>query len=141
MEGMSKCKSRHPFFTTRKRSANVTDTLKTAHALDAFLHNADADHAEDAAVFVEISADQQFINVRGDTADKTLQGAVMAATGAELSAEANTYVTEKNRIYWLGPDEWLVQADDDDSLTAALPAAASMSDGCAVDVSDTFEDT
>ena len=116
----------------------MTDSLKTAHALDAFVRMADTDHAEDAAVFVEIRPDQQFINVRGDTTDKTLQGAVMAATGAELSADSNTYVTEKNRIYWLGPDEWLVQAGDDDLLAAALPAAAAMSDGCAVDVSDTY---
>jgi len=68
-----------------------------------------------------------FLNLRGKSGNTGIQAATLNVLGCELPVEANT-MTESGdiRIYWLGPDEWLIvtptgqQAKLANDLRAAL---------------------
>jgi sarcosine oxidase subunit gamma len=67
-----------------------------------------------------------FINLRGKTDNSEFLSGVLAALGCEPPSEANTVVESgDNRIYWLGPDEWLVvtPAEEQVKLVAELQQA------------------
>ena len=68
-----------------------------------------------------------FLNLRGKANNTGIQAAALNLLGCELPVEANTMIESgDNRIYWLGPDEWLIvtptgqQAKLADDLRAAL---------------------
>jgi len=68
-----------------------------------------------------------FLNLRGKASNTGIQAATLNLLGCELPIESNTMIESgENRIYWLGPDEWLVvtptgqQAKLADDLRAAL---------------------
>jgi len=68
-----------------------------------------------------------FLNFRGKANNTGIQAATLNLLGCELPVEANTMIESgDNRIYWLGPDEWLIvtptgqQAKLADDLRAAL---------------------
>ena len=68
-----------------------------------------------------------FLNLRGKANNTGIQAATLNLLGCELPVEANTMIESgDNRIYWLGPDEWLIvtptgqQAKLADDLRAAL---------------------
>jgi sarcosine oxidase subunit alpha len=49
------------------------------------------------------------INLRGDASDPAFVAAVAGATGAEPPTTPNTWVAAGDlRLFWLGPDEWLI---------------------------------
>ncbi len=50
-----------------------------------------------------------FLNLRGKSNNTGLQAATLKVLGCEPPVEANTMIESgDNRIYWLGPDEWLI---------------------------------
>ncbi|MCP4377116.1 MAG: sarcosine oxidase subunit gamma [bacterium] len=50
-----------------------------------------------------------YLNIRGKTTDMAFVAAMLKVLGCEPPSEANTVVDSGDyRIYWLGPDEWLV---------------------------------
>ena len=50
-----------------------------------------------------------FLNLRGKANNTGIQAAILNVLGCELPVEANTMIEAgDNRIYWLGPDEWLI---------------------------------
>lgn len=50
-----------------------------------------------------------YINLRGRTSNTAFLAGALKVLGCEPPAEANTVVESNDyRIYWLGPDEWLV---------------------------------
>ena len=73
-----------------------------------------------------------FLNLRGKANNTGIQAATLNLLGCELPVEANTKIESgDNRIYWLGPDEWLIvtstsqQAKLADDLRAALKSVFS----------------
>ena len=73
-----------------------------------------------------------YLNLRGRSSNTAFLAAVLKALGCEPPLEANTMVESgDNRIYWLGPDEWLVITPTDQQgkvqadLTKALDGAFS----------------
>lgn len=48
------------------------------------------------------------INLRGDPHNEKFLSAVADALGDHLPLAANTMTAGDRRIYWLGPDEWLI---------------------------------
>ena len=51
------------------------------------------------------------IGLRGDAADPAFRAAVASITGLELPTRRNTWrAADELRLFWLGPDEWLIQA-------------------------------
>ena len=50
-----------------------------------------------------------YLNLRGKSSDTAFLAALLKVLGCEPPIEANTMVESGNyRIYWLGPDEWLL---------------------------------
>ena len=50
-----------------------------------------------------------YLNLRGRPSHTGFTAGVLKALGAEVPSEPNTVIDAgDNRIYWLGPDEWLV---------------------------------
>ena len=73
-----------------------------------------------------------YLNLRGRSSNTAFLAAVLKALGCEPPLEANTMVESgDNRIYWQGPDEWLVITPTDQQgkvqadLTKALDGAFS----------------
>ncbi len=64
------------------------------------------------------------INLRGDPGDPRFLDAAAAALGQALPTAANTFLGNDLRVYWLGPDEWLISAAPDlaEPLVKALEA-------------------
>lgn len=62
------------------------------------------------------------INLRGDPLNPVFVNNSQVALGQPLPIEANTSSAAKHRIYWLGPDEWLIvtAADDVAGVIATL---------------------
>ena len=52
--------------------------------------------------------DAGYLNLRGSPADKAFRKAAESTLGMALPVEPNTFSDGDRRIYWLGPDEWLV---------------------------------
>ncbi len=78
------------------------------------------------------------IDVRGDTADSRFQAAIRSATGCELPGSPNTWTAGRDgMMLWLGPDEWLLLAEEgrNEALAAALRAALGSLHHCVTDVS------
>lgn len=68
------------------------------------------------------------INLRGDPGDAGFLAAVESVLGAGLPLQANTFCQAgERRLYWLGPDEWLMVAPsaDEEALAGRLRAALS----------------
>ncbi len=70
--------------------------------------------------------DVGFVNLRGNPQDRAFIKAAETVLGQSLPLEANTMSVGDSRVYWLGPDEWLVVAASEStagllaSLTDAL---------------------
>ena len=71
-----------------------------------------------------------FLNFRLDPCDEQAVKAAERVLGQTVPLAANTYSSGAHRVYWLGPDEWLVETDIGNSaalggeLTAALAGAS-----------------
>ncbi|MCP4075299.1 MAG: sarcosine oxidase subunit gamma [Gammaproteobacteria bacterium] len=61
---------------------------------------------------------QGHLNLRGRLNDKAFCKAISDAIGVELtSLKANTFIlSEDFKVYWLGPDEWLIVTPPDQQL-------------------------
>ena len=67
-----------------------------------------------------------FLNLRDKASNTRIQAATLKVLGCELPVEANTMIESgDNRIYWLGPNEWLVvtPTDQQAKVQAELRAA------------------
>jgi len=85
------------------------------------------DEPRGAAPRIEEKAFLGFINLRGRSDNTRFLAGTLKVLGCEPPATANTVVDSGDyRIYWLGPDEWLImtpagmQEDLKDKLLAAL---------------------
>ena len=85
------------------------------HGLESFLATASAD--AEPGVSLSVRGDAGVINLRGSPGNAEFLDAAAAVLGQPLPVEANTFTAGSMRVYWLGPDEWLV-------VTAAERVAA-----------------
>jgi sarcosine oxidase subunit gamma len=52
-----------------------------------------------------------FVNLRGNPGNDAFREAVEAGLGQTLPLEPNTISDGRHRVYWLGPDEWLITTE------------------------------
>ena len=81
------------------------------------------------------------LNIRGDASNSAFTGAIVETLGLELPATANTFSEyQSRRLYWLGPDEWLLHCDLDETetLQASLENALADAHLAITDVSDYY---
>jgi len=84
------------------------------------------DEPRGAAPRIEEKPFQGFINLRGRTDNTGFLAACLKVLGCEPPSTANTVIDSGDyRIYWLGPDEWLIvtPAGQQDDLKAKLHKA------------------
>lgn len=62
----------------------------------------------DAGVTVRILPQAGYFNLRGKPDNAEFLAAASSALGQALPVDANTMGCGEHRIYWLGPDEWLI---------------------------------
>lgn len=58
-----------------------------------------------------IPAGRGYVDLRGDPADEAFRSAAEAELGQALPTASNTFSKGEHRVYWLGPDEWLVATE------------------------------
>ena len=78
------------------------------------------------------------INVRGDAFDAGFVEVMKQALGQELPLEPNTMTSGEHSVYWLGPDEWLVQTDSGnrEKIVAQLESSLASMHAAVNDLSD-----
>ena len=84
------------------------------------------DEPRGGAPRIEEKPFQGFINLRGRSGNTGFQAATLKVLGCEPPSAPNTVIDSGDyRIYWLGPDEWLIMtpAGQQDELKASLHKA------------------
>jgi sarcosine oxidase subunit gamma len=86
----------------------MTDSPQRRHGLESQLVAMKEDRK--AAVDIRLRHDLGHLNLRGNPGDDEFMADAEAVLGQLLPTEANTFTEDEQRVYWLGPDEWLVLA-------------------------------
>lgn len=73
-----------------------------------------------AAIRIAVLADMGHVNVRGDPNDTAFAIAVEGVLEQPLPMAANTFTEGKYSIYWLGPDEFQIDCDVDQTSKICL---------------------
>lgn len=86
----------------------MSDPTMRRHGLEPFLHERPQSTSVDCGVEISIHADAGHINLRGGAGNKDFVAAIENALEQTLPIDANTMSNAEHRVYWLGPDEWLI---------------------------------
>ena len=78
------------------------------HGLEPFF--AEVESAPEARVAISVRAGRGFLNLRLNPRDRQALEAAERILGQAMPLAANTFTAGKHRVYWLGPDEWLIAA-------------------------------
>ena len=105
----------------------MSESVPSRHGLEPFLAAESTHDGKDRAAWITVCSDLGHVNVRGVAADPVFVSAVEGVLQQPLPLAPNTMTQAAHRVFWLGPDEWLVvtaapQAAD---LAAALQQATS----------------
>ena len=96
----------------------MSDRVRSRHGLESFLDEAAGPAGEDGALRITVRGDLGHVNLRGAANDPAFVSAVEGVIQQPLPLKANTMSQGEHRVFWLGPDEWLV--------VAAAPQAAEL---------------
>lgn len=97
---------------THEANDKMTDDIVRHHGLESFLHTKSSDGPGDG-LNVAIHANCKHFNLRGNANDPKFIDCVEKTLQHTPPGEANTFTVDGGRrIYWLGPDEWLVVTED-----------------------------
>ena len=86
----------------------MTEIPERRHGLESFLASSPANEDGAAGVDIRLQPDLGHVNLRGDPDNADFIAAAESALEQELPMTPNTMGTGAHRIYWLGPNEWLV---------------------------------
>ena len=86
----------------------MSELMARESGLDPFLASAAnaADRSGDLRVCLVPAMGH--INLRGNANDSDFVAAIRSVLGQDLPVNANTMTVDSHRVYWLGPDEWLI---------------------------------
>ena len=103
----------------------MSDSTARRHGLEPFL--ASAESAARARVDVRVVSGRGFFNLRLDKRrDETINAAAQVLN-QPIPLTPNTFTGGDHRVYWLGPDEWLIESGTD----RAAGLASELSDALA----------
>lgn len=86
----------------------MTKPAIQSHGLESFLQSARGNGATDSTVDVQIQSGRIQLNLRGDADDERFATAVKNGLGQALPTSPNSATFGAHRVYWLGPNEWLI---------------------------------
>ena len=78
------------------------------HVLKPFLARVEKQTPVEGGVAMKVLPYHGYLNLRGDPNDSGFLEAVREALGQPLPVAPNTFTQGACRVFWLGPDEWLV---------------------------------
>ncbi len=78
------------------------------HGLEPFF--AEVESAPEARVAISVRTGRGFLNLRLNPRDRQALEAAERVLGQAMPLGANTFTAGKHKVYWLGPDEWLIGA-------------------------------
>lgn len=87
----------------------MSETSERRHGLEAIWSVAES--ADEARVEISLLSDRGFLNLRLDPRHEEAVTAAVRVLGQPLPLSANTVTSGKHRVYWCGPDEWLIETD------------------------------
>ena len=101
----------------------MSDELARRHGLEAFTGKAGS--TSGAGVEIALLENRGFLNLRLDPRKERAVRVAEGVLAQNLPLAANTFASGRRRIYWLGPDEWLVEtgAEEASALCGELEAA------------------
>ena len=94
----------------------MSDPMTRHHGLEPFLGEVARELVADSGARLTIRGDLGHINLRGNPDNTGFVTTVEEVLGQSLPVAPNTFSIGTHRIFWLGPDEWLV-------VTAAVQAS------------------
>lgn len=86
----------------------MSESLSRSHGLERFLRSFQRPESEAIGVQARVLSDITQINLRGNPNDVQFKTAAQNVLGQPLPIEPNIVTDAEHRVYWLGPDEWLI---------------------------------
>ena len=114
-------------------AGNPSESAAHRHGLEAFF--AAAESAADAGIEIGVSTNCGFLNLRLDPRNEQAVNAAEQVLGQALPLVANTFSGGEYRVYWLGPDEWLIETNAASAVELKGELAAALT-GCHAAVND-----
>ena len=84
----------------------MSETTERRHGLEPFF--ASMESAAQARVDISVLSGYGFLNVRLDPGSEQAVDAATRVLGQPMPLASNTFTSGEHRVYWIGPDEWLV---------------------------------
>lgn len=109
----------------------MTEVLARRHGLESYLRSSVHGSPVNAGVKVSILSDLAHINLRGDASDAEFLASAEKVLQQPLPLAANSsQLCGEQRVFWLGPNEWLIVAPGKDRFDLrALKYANDISGG------------
>ena len=89
----------------------MTEAGRQTHGLESFLQSEPGYGATDTGVQIQIQTGLVQLNLRGDANNERFTNTVEKVLEQALPTIPNTATFGAHRVYWLGPDEWLILSD------------------------------
>ena len=102
----------------------MSETTERRHGLEPFL--ASVESAPEACVDICVLSGYGFLNVRLDPRCEQAVDAAARVLGQPIPLAANTFTAGEHRVYWLGPDEWLIVTSGEGAAGLAGELAEAM---------------
>ena len=89
----------------------MTDAIVRSHGLEPLVNAISQSDSSGSGISIRIDSQVGHLNLRADCSDNDGIGALERQLGQSLPTKPNTLSEGEHRIYWLGPDEWLILTD------------------------------
>ena len=89
----------------------MSDQRQRHHVLEPFLARTGTKTEPGGGVAMEVVPYRGYFNLRGDPGNNGFLESVHEALGQPLPVAANTFTEGGCRVFWLGPNEWLVMTE------------------------------
>ena len=97
--------------TAERRRSPATPATNDGGATALERYFASVKSIGEAHVEFSVLSDRSFLNVRLDPRQERAIEAAERVLEQSIPLAPNTFTTGEHRVYWLGPDEWLVKTD------------------------------
>lgn len=97
----------------------MSEAPPSRHGLEAFIGAAPPHAVNDSAAAITVRGDLGHVNLRGSAADAEFLRVVESLLEQPLPLTPNTMSQGTHRVFWLGPDEWLVVTSAPQSVEVA----------------------
>ena len=89
----------------------MTEAIIRSHGLEPLVNVISQSNSSGSGISIRIDSQVGHLNLRADCSDNDCVEALESQLGQSLPTTPNTLSEGEHRIYWLGPDEWLILTD------------------------------